>query len=301
MAPIQQANQFNALFGASLIAAFAGAVLLAFACMAAEPPFDREKANALSPEKRRQYDVVFFNEIVMWNENSNRYRQDGFKERKAEFQRMAADGYLPAYVALRLTNITSGTTTHDPEALQMLLRAAADGDLSATCAVGVIPTEEGLWPERVRLETSLKMMIAGADKGHLACKARYGGSKLLGVFEEIPVDRAAAMPMLLESAQAGYYIAIKSLFSLRQRQVFKGQFDFSDNAELQRALCWGRLGEQQTNWTGFTYFLEKLRGYARAKNNPGLMAEALRLDPKRVPITQQAVTPTDCIQLETGR
>ncbi|MDP1634504.1 MAG: hypothetical protein Q8L69_07455, partial [Gallionellaceae bacterium] len=72
------------------------------------PPFDHEKAKQLSPEKRREYDVVFFNEVVVWNMNSNRYGKgvnDSLVGRIAEFRRMAGDGYLPAYVALRLLDI----------------------------------------------------------------------------------------------------------------------------------------------------------------------------------------------------
>lgn len=72
------------------------------------PPFDHEKAKQLSPEKRRAYDVIFFNEVVVWNMNSNRYGKgvnDSFVGRIAEFRRMAGDGYLPAYVALRLLDI----------------------------------------------------------------------------------------------------------------------------------------------------------------------------------------------------
>jgi hypothetical protein len=37
------------------------------------PAFNFEKAKTLSPEERRQYDLVFFNEIETWQYNTQRF------------------------------------------------------------------------------------------------------------------------------------------------------------------------------------------------------------------------------------
>ena len=128
----------------------------------------------------------------------------------------------------------------------------------------------------------------------------YGGALLLGNIPEIPQDRKTGIPLLLESARQGYYVAVSRLFYSRQAKVFTNEFDFTNRTELNRALCWGRLAEQHTNWAGFDHFLGKLRDYARANNRPDLMEQSDRFDLKRVPNTEKAVKPEDCIQLEKG-
>jgi hypothetical protein len=286
-----------------ILAAIVHAVLvLLIGCSRAElPPFDFEKWKTLSPEKRQQYDVVFFNEMQTWNVNSNRYPPgQSHLERRAEFERMAADGYLPAYVAVRLAGIWPAEERHDPEALQMLLDEAARGDVSAMCAVVVMPIKNSLLTEEDRRNLGLKMMTTAAQRGHGACMGSYGGALLLGNVPGIRSNAQAAMSLLFESARQGYYVAASRLFYVRQARSFKGEFDFTDRLELERAMCWGRLAEQHTNWAGFSNFLGRLRDHARANNRPDLIEASYRLDPKRVPITERAVKPEDCIRLEKG-
>ena len=128
--------------------------------------------------------------------------------------------------------------------------------------------------------------------------AWYGGALLLGNLPYIAHDRKAAMPLLLESARQGYYVAAKRLFSIRYLKALQNTFDFTDRPELERALCWGRLAQQHTNWAGLDAFLYTLHEYARAHERPDLVALGDRVDPKRVPITERAVTPDNCIRLE---
>lgn len=267
------------------------------------PPFDYEKAKQLSPEKQRTYDVIFFNEIAIWDMSGNRYGSglgDSFFEREAEFQRMAKDGYLPAYAALRLLKIIGGEMRHDPEALAMLLKAAKGGDASAMCALVAIPQITGLMPESERIDMASRMVVQGAALGHGACEGLYGKFLQTGLVSKFPRDIQAAKPLLLESARQGYYVGAKGMFGLRFMKALSHQFDFSDQAEFRRALCWGRLAEQHTNWTGFHDFLGMMRDYARINNRPDLVELSRPYDPQRVPITQIVVKPEDCIQLESG-
>lgn len=268
------------------------------------PPFDYKKAKQLSPEKRREYDVIFFNEVVVWNLNSNRYGKgigDSNIGRDAEFRRMAGDGYLPAYVALRLLDIVRGNERDDPEAVAMLLKAAEEGDASAMCAFAAIPInslDEASYAERSA--RGLKMEERGFALGHPACMANKGARYLFGLKPGVPQDIKAAMPLLLESARQGYYRAAYSLFSLRYGKALARQFDFTDLNEFKRTLCWGRLAEQHTNWAGFDYFLELLGNYAKANDRPDLLELSYPYAPRRVPITRTVVKPEACIQLEQG-
>lgn len=266
-------------------------------------PFDYEKAKQFSPEKRREYDVVFFNEIAVWNMNSNRYSQipgAPFIERDAEFRRMAADGYLLAYVALRLLDIKTGSERNDPEALAMLLKAANEGDASAMCAFSVMPLWKTIPSDDERISLGKKWAEAGAALKHPACLARKGAGYLLHGDQGELKESKEAMPFLLETARQGYYRPAYMLFSLRYGKALRRQFDFSNEKEFKRTLCWGRLAEQHTNWAGFDHFLGLLRDYAREHDRPDLVEMSRPYDPRRVPIIQTVVKPEDCIQLEQG-
>lgn len=294
-----------------ILRSYVGALLFAFTlvpligCARAElPPFDYEKAKQLSSEKHREYDVIFFNEIVVWNLNSNRYGKginDSYIGRQAEFERMAGDGYLPAYAALRLLDIVRGNELHDPEALAMLLKAAEEGDASVMCALVEIQLKPSLLQGRKRSEISEGMMVKSASIGQGACMGRYGGLLLSGIHLNYPRDIQAAMPLLLESARQGYYVAARALFSVRYQKALIHQFNFSDLSEFKRALCWGRLAEQHTNWAGFDTFIGLLKDYARVNNRPDLLELSSPYDPRRVPITELVVKPETCIQLEQGK
>jgi hypothetical protein len=280
------------------------ATLLALlsACSKADPPpFDFERAKRLSGEKRQRFDLVFFNEMATWNEDSHRYGRNSGPGRKAEFERMAADGYFPAYAALRLVGFSPAEERDDAEALRMLLDEANKGDASAMCAVVAIPTKSALWGnEGARLEAARRMMITAAQRGQGHCLGSYGRAMLYGDIPGVPKEPEKGLTLLLESARQGYYRAAQSLFSFRAVKAYKNQFDFSDRKELQRALCWGRLAQQHTNWTRLDLFIEQLHNYAREQDRSDLLELAAGVDPRRVPITQQAVTPDDCIRIEKG-
>lgn len=280
-------------------------LLITGACSAEPPPFDEAKAKLLTAEKRRAYDVVFFNEMETWNMNSNRYSTDpDFNFRRAEeFERMAAEGHFISWVALQLVDMRRGLYLKDEnakEALTLLIKAAESGDASSSCALMVTPTEDDLFPYDQRIALTRKLKPSRMTQGHPACKAYYGRMLLLGNITEVPQDRKAALPLLFDAAREGYFVASTAFFYPRKIKVLDKEFDFTDIPELDRALCWGRLAAQHTNWVFFDDFVDKLRDYARKHDRPDLIERSRRFDPRVVPITQAVVTADDCIPLEQG-
>jgi hypothetical protein len=167
------------------------------------------------------------------------------------------------------------------------------------CAVAALPLREN-WKGRDSVAIKTEFVRRGAEKQHPACLAQYGSWLLLGVFPGIPKDPDAAKPLLLEAAKQGYYLAVERLFRIRYSRANSNAFDFADEKELSRALCWGRLAHQYTTTSGFNLFLEELRTYAREHNRADLMKESYRLDPKRVPASTQVVTAPQCVKFEKG-
>ena len=283
----------SALFLASLLMSLIGCTHVKLA------QFDEEKAKQLSSEKRSEYDRVFFNEIAIWNMNGHRYGpkpEDSFVGRKNEFKRMAADGYLPAYVALRLLDFERGVELEDKEALNMLLKAADEGDVSAMCAFMAIPFKRTMMPYEEIGAIAQRLLERDSAKQHPACMPRLTGQYLLVEPERMNIK--VAMPLLLESARQGYYVSERTLFSLRFQKALRQQFDFSEQSELKKALCWGRLAEQHTNHAGLDHFLGLLREYARENNRQDLVEMSYPYDPRRIPIAKIVVKPEDCIELE---
>lgn len=282
---------------------------------ASYPQFDYDKYHALSIEKRNAYDVVFFNELETWNMNSTRYPIERYgQERKAEFQKMAADGYLPAYAALRLIQIVPATERYDREAFDMLVKAAEQGDASAMCAIDNMPLEAKLHEHRMHTTNKLFLTKKSAELGNGACMAYYGRALLLGNVSEIPKDPKKALPLLIESARQGYYVAHQTFFDGPLLQVLNEKvdtlsgrldeashrFDFSDEKALKKAMCWGRLSEQHTSWAYFDSFIEGLNDYAKANNRADLLEMSKAYSPRFVSGTIKIVNPEDCIKLELG-
>ena len=216
---------------------------------------------------------------------------------------MAQDGYLPAYVALRVFSFREGTRFADKAALQLLRDAAEKGDVSAMCAMMLPITLDVVDQTPGFREARERLLQLGAEKGHGACLAVRG-------------SRQRALPDLLEAARQGYFGAHRSLFYIRKTELQDKDFKFSDPLELRRTLCWGRLAQQHTNWVGFDIFLSTLKGILprnlapedverldpqrryRAKVAPEYLPLLDAYDPGKVPIARKVVTPETCIALE---
>lgn len=313
-------------------------VVLAGWALAAPPSFDYEKAKQLSPEKRREYDVIFANEMAIWTSNSNRYideyldthpeeqaRLAGFqyKRRHEELSAMAADGYLPAYAALRLFDIRKGREMKDSVALKLLMDAADKGDVSAMCGMNELPfisTQLEDVPEFS--EAQARALTKGANLGHGGCLANRGVRRALrfskgsdGITPAIFLaDVDGSLPDLFESARQGYYRAHRTLYRTRWMQLEKKDFQLSGPLELERVLCWGRLAQQHANSTFFDADIRELTGYV-ARGLPREQVEQLprglwpkvspkylplidRYSPYKVPITRRVATAEHCIEFE---
>ena len=314
------------------------AVFLMGRAFAESPPFDYDKARQLSPEKRREYDVIFANEMAIWGSNSNRYIDEyivthreeeakllvsGYHHRRriGELAAMAKDGYLPAYVVLRLYG-NGLQLIEDEAALKMLIYAAEQGDLSAMCAV--IPTSKE-FEEKVSgyVQAKEKFLTRGAELGHGRCLAVRGG-RAAWHFDTLPdgvtpnhtlADVDKALPDLYEAARQEYFAAPSTLFRVRWRQLEQRDYRLSGPADLERILCWGRLAEQHSNrghlgshigqlWGAYSLglSLEQIKATYSPYAWPKISAEygpiLERYDPAKVPITRKVATPERCLELE---
>lgn len=149
------------------------------------PAFDPASARRLSAEKRRQYDVQFFNQIAVRGELP-------FEPRYQLFRRMAADGFEVAHLALHLFGIRYSVLPQKSAfALDRLKELARQGDVSAQCFYGIYgqffeaPTSEN---EALRSE----YIKAAARKNHPTCLVAYGVNFAASPAEEMEWTKKAA-------------------------------------------------------------------------------------------------------------
>lgn len=298
--------------------AFLAPIIVLGGCADVPPRFDYDKARRLSEERRQQYDVVFFNEVAIWQYNSNRYLSEAqatssrkeqtraagtsYQKRFEEFRAMANDGYVPAYAALRLLNIRRGGQLDDPAALDLLIDYAESGDLSSMCALRAIQLTTVIADKAPRYaEAAARLTEEGAKRGHAACLLTKAAMQIRFVGDwRAVIDLEKLKPYLLPGAEQGYYRAHRTFYLARAQAADFDEFDFANRKDLLRTLCWGRLAQQHTNWTGFDAFLAKLRRYATSHDRPDLKRLASQYDQEIVPITTHIVQPKDCIRLETS-
>ncbi len=268
--------------------------------------FDWDKYYALTPEKRRQYDLLFFNEMETWNMNSTRYGLEEFgKKREQDFRRMAADGYLPAYVAVRIFGFQGGNVYSDTEAYEMLLRAAETGTGSERCALSPIRWwtmfgQETSFLKDVDQATLDRFYRLGIDDGHFSCQYVYAVRYQHGR-DGFPKDLALAEKYFVQSAAQGYFPAQRGLaFS------YIGQ-GIKNVAEAERMLCWAALADQHLAGAAFSSAVYVVELAARSENSPIHDArvkeelEALRREWATIGgviVPKKTVTAVDCLTLE---
>lgn len=186
---------------------------------------------ALSAEQKLKFDRVFFNEIWLWNQHSWHYGDppSGAK-RQREFEAMAAQGYLPAHVALQMFDFANQTKHPDKAAFELLRRAADAGDVSSACAL--VPlwalNDIGGYPRDI---TWARVYIErGAKAGHFACLVSMAELYRKGIVQ--PPDSTAERRLLLEAAEQGYSFAWRVLDGTllgANRFVLRN---------LDRSMCW---------------------------------------------------------------
>lgn len=230
--------------------------------------FDWEKYRVLTSEKRQKYDLLFFNEMETWNMNSTRYGLDDFgKKREEDFKRMAADGYLPAYVSLRIFVFDGGNVNRDEKAYDMLLHASENGTGSERCALFPI-----LWWAQVgardarflqKVDQSLldQFFRLGVDQGHFGCQYVYA-TRYLNAEAGFPKNLELAKKYYVQSAAQGYLRAQRGLaFFYRQRGI-------TNVRDAEKMLCWSALADQHRAGESFSSGVDAVEQAARLEGSP---------------------------------
>jgi len=178
-------------------------------------PFDATKARGLAIEKRREYDVLFFNEMAVKDDHPT-------AQRYTLFRQMADDGFEVAHVALELFDIRRAGDRFNPKAWPRLKKLAAEGDVSAKCLYALYAND--LEPS-IGEGTRRQLIKEAASAGHPRCSTAYSAYlRLDGAEQDAFVwrDRAASAGDLL--AQLG---------QARAHASGKGA-----PLDLDRAECW---------------------------------------------------------------
>ncbi len=169
------------------------------------PPFDKAKVKQLSPEKRRQYDVQLFNQLVVRGEMP-------LEPRYQLFLKMAKDGFEVAYLTLELFDIRySDLPKKHPKGIDRLKELAKQGDASAQCFYGLYGNffESGPVSENMAKEYTK----VAARQNHPACLASYGITFADSKQEEIEWVRKSAErgDMIAQLMLAGAYVDGKGI------------------------------------------------------------------------------------------
>lgn len=189
-----------------------------------------ERQLTLDVQKKRQFDEVFFNEIWLWNQTSRRYGKPSGAKRQIEFEAMAEQGYLPAYVALKMFDFEKPSKSPDAAAFSLLRQAADAGDVSSSCALIPIWAWNNIEGYPRKFEWAQKYIEYGAKEGHFACHELLAALYRKKIV--IPPDEGAERRLLLLAAKAGYthaYIVLMASLQINDR--------FAE-AKFERAMCW---------------------------------------------------------------
>lgn len=214
-----------------------------------------KKQLALSAEKKLQYDRVFFNEIWLWNQTSWRYGQPpSGPKRQKEFEAMAKQGYLPAYVALKMFNFAEQKKAPDAAAFSLLRQAADAGDVSAACALIPIFAWQQIEGYPRELNWAVPYIQQGTKAGHFACQDQM--AELYRKRIVSPPNPGEEKRMLLLAAEGGYIRAFMILHSKLEvvDKILLGSLD--------RSMCWNAAYYLYTPWTAtqWDYYEAAARG-----------------------------------------
>ncbi|MCQ9379500.1 hypothetical protein [Methyloversatilis sp. XJ19-49] len=184
-----------------------GLVMTTAACSAQSPdmpPFDAAKAKLLSPERRAQLDVAFFNEFDTRREGPPTIDHP----RAARVHEMAKEGFEIAFLAENIFNLGAGgvprVETDVPKLWRRVKLLALAGDPSAQCLVwnaepmlreefSILPPPEPDEPTRYQ------MLEKAALDGHPSCMGDWGNYQYQN-------DAAARVQWNLKGAKKGCLI-----------------------------------------------------------------------------------------------
>ena len=235
-----------------------------------------KKQLALTPEQKLQFDRVFFNEIWLWNQTSWRYgNPPSGPKRQKEFESMAAQGYLPAYVALKMFNFDKKTKRPDKAAFELLRQAADAGDVSSTCALVPIWAWNDIEGYPRDLTWAVSYIERGTAAGHFACLTQMAGLYRKGIL--VSPGRKEERRLLLMAAEAGDTRAFQSL------EVSLLKKDKPWHTDSDRAMCWHVAQTLYSPFTGidFGFYRAASQGaYPQLELTAEQRAEAQRLADK---------------------
>lgn len=181
--------------------------------------FDPATARKLSPDKRREYDVRFFNEMFVKNDHPTDSRYQLFK-------RMADEGFEVAHLALRLFDIRLGGDRYRPEAWPRLKALAAEGDLSAVCLHAKYAY---VFDPKLDQRVVFDAVRGAAEAGHPHCSGLYAHYFRRGQFVNADVTQYVSWET--KAAKAGDLLAQLIVADLYAR----GE---GVDMDLARARCW---------------------------------------------------------------
>lgn len=217
-------------------------------------PFDEEAAKRLTPERRRELDIEFFNQF--------HYKSEGpdTSDRERRIRAVAAEGFEVAYLAERLYNFSNGGLPwfdrFDYRPYWARLKTlAAEGDVSAQCLFYLVvrdyryfkldpPTtydEKELTPKYLKaaaeqehpyctpwqirkenlnyfnynVETELHCARQGVHDCQEGMAARYGSGR------SVQPDKVKALCWVYKAQRANSALSIKSFFQSLSYPIWK--------------------------------------------------------------------------------
>lgn len=223
-----------------LIKAVLSTLLLAVAlcaplvgCQAQTPPetFDRAKAAALTPERRSQVDVAFFNDFVARDMPGGMWESGASHPRGGRIHALAEEGFEVAWLAERLYNFHRFGYRDTPHAGYYWdrIKALADGgDASAQCflAKSVWELREyGFFkPPKADMDKAYDYLEKAAAQGQAQCSGDWGNYR----YENAPAKRAE---LNLDGAKKGCAECMVRV---------TGAYERGDDLprDLSKAWCW---------------------------------------------------------------
>lgn len=200
------------------------------------PPFDEEKAAALSAERRADLERELFTEVYLWNTDSRRYNgPEALNQRERRWREMADEGFELAYLTLTALE-PSAMLKHSPlPALRRLNELAKQGDSGAMCLIPNIVLRLPSWGNidwTQHREQARLWMQKGVDAGHPECMIWLGGRLLLGS-DEFARNIPQGMKLLTSAIHMGYMHAAGTL-----GHYFEVEYGLEDGRNRRRIYCW---------------------------------------------------------------
>lgn len=258
----------------------------------------------LSEAQRKEFDQIFFEEIVSLFEGTKRYSPTNWREeRYRDFERMARAGYVPAQAYMRLVGRDWVNGHPDRGGYEKLLEAANLGDMSAACALPLFGPWTRDWShvkEAEQVRFFLEPIQRGAAKGHWGCYAPLASAYWTGR-HGLPVDKKKALQLFVESALAGD----RDIPAFLTTDVVLGALPFSIARENVR-FCWGAVRAPLSETTLRYVFngLYLLRNKAPLAGDNARQAEIQRLIDEWVmeisptKLIHKMATPQECARLQ---